>query len=237
MSSSPPRPPPIDYDAEYDREVRPNVLNRSAWWNKGIAKMKQNPMVPIATLATCYALWGAIQANRHQDRAKLQKMLRFRVGAQGVAILAIVLGGIFFEGKTPIRDMGKLPDEISRGMSALGDKITQSPSPFEDDLAPPSRRSAPPLLSPPTVNPTLSSSSRSSSPPTLVPGKNGSAPTILGSELLDDVDWKADGGRASARKELRRRQVEEFLARKEAGSGEGHGHGASSQSHAGEGRE
>lgn len=57
---------------------------------------------------------------------------------------------------------------------------------------------------------------------------------------MDDVDWKADGGRASARKELRRRQVEEFLARKEAGSGEGHGHGASSsQSHpaAGEGRE
>jgi hypothetical protein len=47
MSTSPPRPAAvIDYDAEYDRHVKP-AAGKNAWWNKGKAKMKQNPMVPI----------------------------------------------------------------------------------------------------------------------------------------------------------------------------------------------
>jgi hypothetical protein len=36
-------------------------------------------LVLIATAATCYALWGAVQANKKQDRVKLQKMFRYRL--------------------------------------------------------------------------------------------------------------------------------------------------------------
>ena len=68
-------------------------------------------------------------------------------------------------------------------------------------------------------------------PPTLVAGKNGTRPTVLGeggnreaeSEFEVDADWeemKRDGIELS-KKERRKRQVEEFLAKREEGAAEG----------------
>ena len=55
----------------------------------------------------------------------------------------------------------------------------------------------------------------------LVAGKKGSRPSVL-SELVEDTDWKSteDNLRLS-KKERRRMQVEEFLAKREEGSAEG----------------
>jgi hypothetical protein len=53
---------------------------------------KKNPFVPIGCLITVGILMNGIFAMKNGDRAKSQRMMRYRVGAQGITILA-VLGG------------------------------------------------------------------------------------------------------------------------------------------------
>jgi len=115
--------------------------------------------------------------------------------AQGVAILAIILGGIFFEGKTPLRDMGRLPDEISRGMSALGGESSLSfcfPLPSFLDLSPTifadyvlsfillnSCRQNHPISLPPRLPPSPPPSNPSPPPPLQPPSRFFSSPLLF----------------------------------------------------------
>jgi hypothetical protein len=55
---------------------------------------KKNPLVPIGCLITAGVLIRGIYAMKQRDSIKSQMMMRYRVGAQGVTILALVFGTI-----------------------------------------------------------------------------------------------------------------------------------------------
>ena len=67
--------------------------------DKIVRKTKENPLVPIGTVATVaaliYGLW-----NLHRGNSQMQQyMMRARVGAQAFTILAMVAGFMFTAGK------------------------------------------------------------------------------------------------------------------------------------------
>ena len=60
--------------------------------NNVIRMAKYNPFVPLGCLATIGVLMNGIWAMRKNDRAKSQRMMRYRVAAQGTTIIALVIG-------------------------------------------------------------------------------------------------------------------------------------------------
>ncbi len=70
--------------------------------NNVLRMAKYNPFVPLGCLATIGVLMNGIWAMRKNDRAKSQRMMRYRVAAQGTTIIALVVGTMassFFYGQ------------------------------------------------------------------------------------------------------------------------------------------
>jgi hypothetical protein len=70
--------------------------------NNVLRMAKYNPLVPLGCLATMGVLMNGIWAMRKNDRAKSQRMMRYRVAAQGTTIIALVVGTMassFFYGQ------------------------------------------------------------------------------------------------------------------------------------------
>lgn len=66
--------------------------NKSKTRRKMAAFAKYNPFVPIGVLATCGILATGLYAMKKHDRVKSQKMMRWRVAAQGMTVIALVIG-------------------------------------------------------------------------------------------------------------------------------------------------
>lgn len=95
-------------------EAPPRVVGKT-YWDRGWQKCKEQPFVPLGVcslrpqvsivvaleigtqlppgvLATCVALIGASQQFRTGNRQAFNRFLRFRVVAQGITIVACVVG-------------------------------------------------------------------------------------------------------------------------------------------------
>ena len=66
--------------------------NKARTFEKVKNMAKYNPFVPLGILITVGVLGNGILAMKNNDRVKSQKMMRYRVVAQGSTILALVAG-------------------------------------------------------------------------------------------------------------------------------------------------
>ncbi len=53
---------------------------------------KYNPLVPIGCLVTIGVLGNGVWAMKNNNRNKSQRMMRYRVAAQGITVIALVVG-------------------------------------------------------------------------------------------------------------------------------------------------
>ena len=60
-------------------------------------RLKEEPLIPLGCLATCYALYQATKSMRRGDHRQTNKMFRARVYAQGFTLVALVAGSIFYQ--------------------------------------------------------------------------------------------------------------------------------------------
>lgn len=81
-------PSSFDSDADFFNESRSSKLWR---------KLRQEPLIPLGGLATCYALYQATKSIRHGDHHQTNKMFRARIYAQGFTLVALVAGSIFYQ--------------------------------------------------------------------------------------------------------------------------------------------
>lgn len=66
-------------------------------WAKLGRKLKEEPLIPIGCLATCYALYQASKSIRQGDHHQTNRMFRARIYAQGFTLVALVAGSIFYK--------------------------------------------------------------------------------------------------------------------------------------------
>ncbi|XP_025201468.1 HIG1 domain family member 2A, mitochondrial [Melanaphis sacchari] len=71
--------------------------------NKFLRKFKENPFVPIGALVTVGFLGVGLKSMYDGNRVRSQMMMRGRIAAQGVTIIAI-LGGLFYQGMTALKE-------------------------------------------------------------------------------------------------------------------------------------
>ncbi|KZT28212.1 hypothetical protein NEOLEDRAFT_1109021 [Neolentinus lepideus HHB14362 ss-1] len=64
--------------------------------DKAIRRFKEEPLVPIGTLATCYALTMAMIRMRSGQPKSFNRWLRVRIIAQGLTVAAVVAGSYAF---------------------------------------------------------------------------------------------------------------------------------------------
>lgn len=90
------------------------------WGQKGIRKMKQQPLVPLGILATTVALIGATRTfnSKTRDKATFNRWLRFRVIAQGLTVAACVAGSYVFgleaKKQKALEEEARKQDDIER---------------------------------------------------------------------------------------------------------------------------
>jgi len=60
-------------------------------------RLKEEPLIPIGCLATCYALYQATKSIRQGDHHQTNRMFRARIYAQGFTLVALVAGSIFYK--------------------------------------------------------------------------------------------------------------------------------------------
>ena len=70
--------------------------------DKFFRKMREQPLVPIGSLLTCGALIVASNHLRTGNRDSFNKALRWRVGFQGLTVLAALLGSLYYQQTTQL---------------------------------------------------------------------------------------------------------------------------------------
>lgn len=74
----------VDFYAEHQKkQANMEKLKRA---------IKSNPFVPLGALLTAGILAKGLVAMKNKDTATSQAMMRWRVGAQGITVLALVVG-------------------------------------------------------------------------------------------------------------------------------------------------
>jgi hypothetical protein len=89
--------------------------------DKCIKNCKEQPLVPLGTLATTVAVILAAKSLRVGNRPGAQKWFRYRVGFQGFTIAALVVGGIIYGRDT--QDAHKSREEELREKAKLREKL------------------------------------------------------------------------------------------------------------------
>ncbi|KAK0945830.1 Respiratory supercomplex factor 1, mitochondrial [Friedmanniomyces endolithicus] len=86
-----PAPPPSSFDdnTEFYEEAR---------WQKLQRRLKEEPLIPLGCLLTCWALFEATRSMRAGDRYRTNRMFRRRIYAQGFTIVAMLAGSAFWQG-------------------------------------------------------------------------------------------------------------------------------------------
>ncbi|KKF94676.1 Respiratory supercomplex factor 1, mitochondrial [Ceratocystis fimbriata CBS 114723] len=59
-------------------------------------KLREEPLIPLGCFATVFAFTGAYRALRRGDSKGANRMFRYRVGAQGFTVLAMIAGSIYY---------------------------------------------------------------------------------------------------------------------------------------------
>ena len=81
-------PSSFDSDPDFFDEGRAAKLWR---------KIRQEPLIPLGGIATCYALYQATKSIRAGDHHQTNRMFRARIYAQGFTLVALVAGSIFYK--------------------------------------------------------------------------------------------------------------------------------------------
>ncbi|KAI3324885.1 mitochondrial hypoxia responsive domain-containing protein [Xylariaceae sp. AK1471] len=79
-------PSSFDDDREY----------QETGFQKVARKLREEPLIPLGTGLTCFALYNAWRAMRRGDHAGVQRMFRARIGAQAFTVVAMVAGGAYY---------------------------------------------------------------------------------------------------------------------------------------------
>ncbi|TGJ87582.1 hypothetical protein E0Z10_g1233 [Xylaria hypoxylon] len=82
------RPLPSSFDE--NEEYQENAFQKVS------RKLREEPLVPLGTGLTCFALFNAWRAMKKGDHAGVQRMFRARIGAQAFTVLAMVAGGAYY---------------------------------------------------------------------------------------------------------------------------------------------
>jgi hypothetical protein len=80
-------PPPLENNF-YD-EINQNKGHTTEKLKRA---MKSNPFVPLGCLVTIGVLVNGLIALKNKDKVKSQRMMRYRVAAQGTTIIALIAG-------------------------------------------------------------------------------------------------------------------------------------------------
>lgn len=88
---------------------------------KCVKNCKEQPFVPLGTLATTVAVILAAKALRQGNRPGAQKWFRYRVGLQGFTIAALVVGGIVYGRDT--QETRKTKDEQLKDKAKMREKL------------------------------------------------------------------------------------------------------------------
>ena len=75
----------------------PSEFFEEGWTAKLGRRMKEEPLIPLGCLATCYALYGASRAMRQGKAYDVNRYFRARIYAQGFTLLCIVAGGLYYK--------------------------------------------------------------------------------------------------------------------------------------------
>ena len=83
-------PPPANVDEHlsyYDE-----IIQKESKMQKLKQLSKKNPFVPIGCVITGAVLLNGLMAMRKNDKVKSQRMMRYRVAAQGMTLIAVIGG-------------------------------------------------------------------------------------------------------------------------------------------------
>ncbi|TNY23452.1 hypoxia induced protein conserved region-domain-containing protein [Rhodotorula diobovata] len=89
-------PDPVVEDPNSWKDAPPPTPHQSKW-DKFVHKFKEEPLVPLGCFATVAALLGASSALQKGNRNQFNKMLRLRVAAQGVTVIAALGGSLYYQ--------------------------------------------------------------------------------------------------------------------------------------------
>ncbi|KAI9770351.1 MAG: Respiratory supercomplex factor 1, mitochondrial [Geoglossum umbratile] len=86
-NSSGPLPSSFDGNEDFYEENR---------WQKLSRRLKEEPLIPLGCVLTCYALYRASTSIRRGDHNTANRMFRARIYAQGFTLLALVAGSFYY---------------------------------------------------------------------------------------------------------------------------------------------
>jgi len=86
--SNTPLPSSFDGNSDFYEENR---------WQKFSRRLKEEPLIPLGCVLTCWALLGATRSIRSGDHNRTNRMFRARIYAQGFTIVAMVAGSMYWQ--------------------------------------------------------------------------------------------------------------------------------------------
>ncbi|KAG8906959.1 Respiratory supercomplex factor 1, mitochondrial [Tulasnella sp. 408] len=147
----------------------------NTFFQRGLDKCKQQPLVPIGAAITVWSLLGAVREFKRGNSQNVNRYLRFRVVAQGATVAAMLIGSVIYE--KSLREQKEAEEKQEREkmlaiLDSVGDGSPSQPVPAPVVEAAPQ---PPPLAAPTpasTILPVAEPAPVSSSASPDAPGEN-----------------------------------------------------------------